>query len=126
MLTIKQAQCVFWYHKLKSPTAVQHKFRNEFGQGPPHTNSIKRWFKIFMETSSILNRKRSGRPSIDEGTVDAVRVAFYHSSRKSIPVASNELGVPRSPVHKVLHKRLRLHAYKLQIVQALKPDDHPR
>ena len=125
MLTIQQkAQSVLWYHKLKSPTAVQ--FRNEFRQDPPHTNSIKRWFKNFMETSSILDRKRSGRPSIDEETVDAVRVAFHRSPRKSIRVASNELAIPRSPVHKVLHKRLRLHAYKLQIVQALKPDDHPR
>ena len=51
MLTIQQkSQCVLWYHKLKSPTAVQHKFRNEFGQDPPHTNSIKRWIKNFMET----------------------------------------------------------------------------
>ena len=92
----------------------------------PHTNSIKRWFKNFMETGSILDRKRSGRPSIDEETVDAVRVAFHRSPRKSIRVASNELAIPRSTVHKVLHKRLRLHAYKLQIVQALKPDDRPR
>ena len=120
MLTIQQkAQCVLWYNELKSPTAVQRKFRNEFGQDPPHTNSIKRWFKSFMETGSILDRKRSGRPSIDEETVDAVRVAFHCSSRKSIRVASNELAIPRSTVHKVLHKRLRLHAYKLQIVQAL-------
>ena len=79
-----------------------------------------------METGSILDRKRSGRPSIDEETVDAVRVAFHRSPRKSIRVASNELAIPRSTVHKVLHKRLRLHAYKLQIVQALKPDDRPR
>ena len=57
---------MFWYHKLKSPTAVQRKFRNEFGQHPPHTNSIKRWFKNFMETGSILVCIRSGRPSIDE------------------------------------------------------------
>ena len=78
-----------------------------------------------METGSILDRKRSGRPSIDEETVDAVRVAFHRSLRKSIRVASNELAIPRSTVHKVLHKRLRLHAYKLQIVQALKPDDRP-
>jgi len=33
MLTIQQkAQCVLWYHALKSPTAVQRKFRNEFEQ----------------------------------------------------------------------------------------------
>ena len=51
MLTIQQkSQCVLWYHKLKSSTAVQRKFRNEFGQDPPHTNSIKRWIKNFMET----------------------------------------------------------------------------
>ena len=127
MLTTQQkAQCVLWYHKLKSPTAVQREFRNEFGQDPPHNNSIKRWFKNFMETGSILDRKRSGRPSIDEETVDAVGVAFPRSPRKSIRVASNELAIPRSTIHKILHKRLRLQAYKLQIVQALKPDDHSR
>ena len=128
MLTIQQkaqCQCVLWYHILKSPTAVQRKFRKGFGQDPPHTNSVKRWFKNFMETGSILDRKRSGRPSIDEETIDAVRVAFYRSPRKSIRVGSNELAIPRSTVHKVLHKQIRLHAYKLQIVQALKPDDHP-
>ena len=79
-----------------------------------------------METGSILDGKRSGRPSIDEETVDAVRVAFHHSPRKPIRIASNELAIPRRTVHKVSHKRLRLHAYKLQIVQALKPDDRPR
>ena len=83
MLTIQQkAQCLLWYHKLKSPTAVQRKFRNEFGQDPLHTNSIKRWFKNFMETGNILDRKRSGWPSIDEKTVDAVRLAFHRSPRK--------------------------------------------
>ena len=46
---MKYPQCVLWYHKLKSPTAVQRKFRNEFGQDPPHTNSIKRWFKKFLQ-----------------------------------------------------------------------------
>ena len=82
MLTIQQkAQCVLWYHKLKSLTAVQRKFRNEFGQDPLHTNSIKRWFKNFMETGSILDHKRLGRPSIDKETVDAVHVAFHCSPR---------------------------------------------
>ena len=68
------------------PTAVQRKFRNEFGQYLPHTNSIKRWFKNFMETDSILDCKRSGKPSNDEEMVDAVCVAFHRTSRKSIHV----------------------------------------
>ena len=68
----------------------------------------------------------TGRPDIDEETVDAVRVAFHRSPNKSIRVASNELAIPQSTVHTVLHKRIRLHAHNLQIVQALKPDDYPR
>ena len=54
-----------------------------------------------METGSILDRKSSVRSSIDEETVDAMRVAFHRSPRKSIRVASNELAIPRSTVHKV-------------------------
>ena len=61
MLTIQQkAQFVLWYHKLKSPTAIQRKFRNEFGQDPPHTNSIKRWFKNFMEILDFGSQKIFG------------------------------------------------------------------
>jgi len=60
MLTIQQkAQCVLWYHEFKSPTSVQRKFRSEFGEDRPHTNSIKRWFKKFMETGRTLGAKLS-------------------------------------------------------------------
>ena len=71
---LTKAHCVFWYHESKSPTAVKRKFRSKFRKDPFH---IKRWF----------------RSSIDKGTVDAVRVAFYRSPRKSIRVASNELAI---------------------------------
>ena len=97
----------------KSPSAVQRKFKYELGQDHPHINSIKRWLKNFIETGSIFDGKRLGRSSIDEETVDAVRVVFHRRPRKSIRVASNVLAIPRSTVHKVLHERLRLHAYKL-------------
>ena len=69
-----KAHCVLWCHESKSPTVVNRKFRYKFGKDPFY---IKRWF----------------RPSIDEGTVDAVRVAFYRGQRKSIRVASNELAI---------------------------------
>ena len=38
-----------------------------------------------------MDRKRLGRPSIDEETVGAVHMAFHCSPRKSIYVASNEV-----------------------------------
>ena len=55
MLTIQQkAQCVLWYHKLKSPTAVQHKFRNEFGQDPPLTlKALRNGLKIVWKSTAF-------------------------------------------------------------------------
>jgi len=55
-----------------------------------------------------------------------VREAFQRSSRKSTCRASNELRVPQSTIVKILHKRLKLYAYKVQIVQSLQPDNGPR
>lgn len=40
--------------------------------------------------------------------------------------ASRELQIPKSTISKVLRKRLHFHPYKLQFVQKLKPEDHPR
>ena len=43
-----------WNHQL------QYKVNLEvFGEDPPHTNSIKRWFKKFMETGRTLGAKLS-------------------------------------------------------------------
>ena len=55
MLTIQQkAQCVLWYHKLKSPTAVEHKFRNEFGQDPPLTlKALRDGLKIVWKLTAF-------------------------------------------------------------------------
>jgi hypothetical protein len=44
----------------------------------------------------------------------------------SIRKVSLELQMPRSTVHKVVSKRFKLFAYKVQIVQEIKPDDRPR
>jgi hypothetical protein len=52
--------------------------------------------------------------------------AFQRSPTKSIRRASLELKIPRSTVYKVLHKRLRLYTYKVQIVQALEPNNRPQ
>jgi len=55
-----------------------------------------------------------------------VREAFQRSPGKSTRRASNDLLVPQSTVVKILHKGLKLCAYKVQVVQSLQPDDGPR
>ena len=75
----EKAQCVLWYHETKSPVTVQRKFRNEYGQPQSDVKSIKAWYSKFVETGSVGDLNRSGRPSVSDETVDAVREAFQRS-----------------------------------------------
>ena len=74
----------------------------------------------------MLQGKEAGRPQISEEETESVRVAYTRSPRKSIRRASIQLQNPRSTIHKVLHRNLRLYAYKVQLLQALKAEDKPR
>ena len=78
----------------------QRKFGNEYGRPPPDVKSIKAWYSVFVETGSVGDLNRSGRPRVSDETVDAVREAFQRS-----PGASKELRVPQSTVVKILHKK---------------------
>jgi hypothetical protein len=42
-----------------------------------------------------------------------------------IPQHSLELGIPKPTVHKVLHKKIKLHTYKIQLLHEMKPPDKP-
>ena len=72
-----------------------------------------------METGTVFDTRRSGRPRTSEENIERVRQALQRSPMKSIRTAARQLELPRSTVHKVLHKNLRLYAYKVQMLQAL-------
>ncbi|KAJ9581916.1 hypothetical protein L9F63_003736, partial [Diploptera punctata] len=55
-----------------------------------------------------------------------VQAAFERSPRKSLRRASRELQIPKSTLQRIVHKRLKLHAYKVQLVQRLEPNDMPK
>ena len=74
-----------------------------------------------METGSVLQRKGADRPQISEEEIKSVRVAYTRSPKKSIRGASTQLQIPRSTIHKVLHKNMQLYAYKKQLLQAFNP-----
>ena len=97
-----------------------------YGRDPPSRPSICLWHKKFMETGTVFNTRRSGQPRTSEENIEPVRQAFQCSSMKSIHTAARQLELPCSTVHKVLHKNLRLYAYKVQMLQALQPNDMPK
>jgi hypothetical protein len=63
---------------------------------------------------------------LEQELMDNMQVAFQRSPQKSVRRASRELLIPKSTVHKVLHKRLHLQPYKVQLTQAFEPRDLPR
>jgi hypothetical protein len=103
MASVKEkAQGAFWFYEMKSPLVVQRNFRHEYGRQPPDVKSIAGWYAEVKETGNVSDRKRPGRPSVSEETVDAVRDAFQRSQRKSPHRASHELCMPQSTVVKML------------------------
>ena len=79
-----------------------------------------------METGTVFDTRRSGRPRTSEENIERVRQAFQRSPMNSIRTAGEQLEIPRSTMHKVLHKNLRLYAYKVQMLKALQPNDMPK
>ena len=79
-----------------------------------------------METGTVFDTRRNGRPRTFEENIERVRQAFQCFPMKSIRTAARQLEIPCSTVNKVLHKNLRLYAYKVQMLQALQPNDMPR
>lgn len=122
----EKAQCVLWYHETRSSTTVQRHFQTTFGRNPPDVKSIKAWYEKFKNTGSVADLPRSGRPRTSADRVEAVRQSFLRSPKKSVRMASRELQMPKSSLHDILHKRLMFRAYKVQIVQALLPNDSTR
>ena len=121
----EKAQCVSWFIETKSDVQTQRNYRSKYGRDPPSHPSIRLWHKKFMETGTVFNTRRSGRPRTFKN-IECVRQAFQCSPMKSICTAARQLKLPHSIVHKVLHKNLRLYAYKVQMLQALQPNDMPR
>jgi hypothetical protein len=115
--------CVLQLAKKESVTAMQRAFRVQFHMEPPSRVSIYAWYKKFEHKMWICKNKRPGRPSVSDATVDRVRACFQCSPHKSTRRASRELQLPQTTVSKILRKRLLMKPYKLQLVQALKPED---
>ena len=102
----EKAQFVSWFIETKSDIQAQRNFRRKYGRKPTARPTIRTWHKKFMETVSMLHRKRAGRPQISE-EIESVRVAYTRSPRKPIRGASTQLQIPHSTIHKVLHRNLR-------------------
>jgi hypothetical protein len=71
--------------------------------------------------SKLPMRHRTGQ---SHDNIAAVSESVAESPGTSIHHHSQQLDIPRSTMQQSLIKDLRLHAYKIQLMQELKPTDH--
>ena len=68
----EKAQCVSWFIETKSDVQIQRRYRTKYGKNPPSCSSNRRWHKKFMETGSVLDAVRTGRPRISAENIESV------------------------------------------------------
>ena len=116
-----------WQEVFQSPTEVQRRFHATYG---PHYEPTRRTIYAihakFMETGSVNDQPRSGRPRSgrSEENQEVVETTFVQDQTKYIRRASLELNISRATIHRLLRKDIGMHPYKLQIVQSLEPQDY--
>lgn len=115
--------CILWFRESKAVVTVQRHFRSEYSScHPPSKDFIKCWHQQFKKAGNEEHRKGTGRPSTSIEDVDRVRGACMRNPSTSTRSASLQLGLPRTTVMRILHNRLKLPPYKVQLVHEMKPN----
>ena len=118
-----------WQEAYKSVTQTQRLFNREFGiNSAPTRRTIYAIHRKFMETGSVVDAQRSGRPKSgrSEENIRVLEEAYALSQGKSIRRAAVELEISRSSIQRILRKDIKAFPYKLQAVHKLKEDNDHR
>lgn len=59
----------------ESVTRIRREFHGVLNEELPHENNIRDWDRQLKETRSLLEEKRTGRPSVNDETVEDIRRA---------------------------------------------------
>ena len=109
----------------ESVVATQRSFRRHFSVNRhdpvPTGKTICRWVSNFRQTSSALNRRRSGGPRTRtaQENVTAVADSIEQSPRRSLRKHAFALHKSATSVHRILHRSLHM---KIMVVQEINPN----
>lgn len=94
----------------------------------PSKKTIYRLYERFTTGDALANPKRPNkkRPKRSDENIAAVRASVEQSPTTSQKRRSQQLGIPRSTLQRILRVDLQLFPYKIQLTQKLLPADKPR
>jgi Helix-turn-helix domain (DUF4817) len=116
-----------YYSNNESSTAAVRELRAKLGRNvAPNESSVRKLIRKFETTGSVTNVKGTGRPrsARTEENIAVVRNSVSTSPGKSVRRRAQQLNLSPSSLHQILSKDLKMHAYKIQLIQELKPADH--
>lgn len=101
---------------------VQRNFRKVYWKDAPTDQCIHKWYQqIQQETGSALKGNSPCRPNTSQDNTKHIQVSSQRSPKYSVRHISCPLQIPKSMVQDGVHRRLKLRAYKLQVVQHIQP-----
>ena len=106
--TIRKVRTVFGHHQAPSRTAI--------------VKLIDK-FERLGQVSDVKTPTRT-RSARSTENIAAVAESVAENPGLSISRRSQELGLSKATLHRILYNDLGLHAYKVQLTQELKPLDH--
>lgn len=115
------------YFECKSYERCARIWRQKYPDDPiPSKDTLYQLVRRFRDTGSVDDRPRSGRPIVvTTDMVSDVERRMLQSPQKSVRRLWQQLGASRGSTHKAL-KALHLRAYRVKVVQELKPPDNEK
>jgi transposase len=109
------------YFSTRSCGECQNAFRNSYPESvAPNKSTIQRLVGRFLETGSIGEKRRSGRPSVlSNYSLEDIRARLLRSPRKSLSKLFQQAGMTCGSVQRAT-KRLKLHPYRVLLPHGLR------
>ena len=104
------------------------KLRTDFGRREaPSAPHVRYLVKKVKETGILIDKPKREKPKTvhTPENIAAVAESVCEASSTSIHRHSQQLNISETSLRRVLHKNLGMTPYKVQLVQTLKPIDHP-
>ena len=118
-----------FFKKSESIIATQRAFRTKYGlrstDSVPDRKTILSWVHNFRTTSSTVGLKRKGSTKWKRTAENIARVreSILQSPQRSARKHAAALQISQRTLSRILHCDLKLHPYKIAVVQELSPAD---
>ena len=116
-----------YYENGKSVRATYRALRKTFGRhNRPTELGIRKLIQKFETTGNVSDSKHPSKNTniINAETLECVLQSVTENPETSVRRRSQELGLSYGTTWNILHRSLKLKAYKIQLTQELQPNDH--